>query len=271
VKNISTPLLLGLVLSATLAAAQTRIPDGTIIPVELKSTIAANNAKPGERIIARVAQDVPLGNGEKIKAGSKVLGEVLTSTSANGSQRATITLRFDKLESSGQVTPVLTDLRALASPLEVEAAQTDIASPDENKQPWSMTTNLIGGNDVAYRGAGEVDDGVKKVGRSTWGGSDWGVLEQAAAVPEEPCRGEVAGNSSPQAMWVFSHDACGVFGYHARIAHAGRTKPEGAIALNSQMNGNLKLREGSALLLRVEASGTIAQQRLANQIEYSAK
>jgi hypothetical protein len=78
-----------------------------------------------------------------------------------------------------------------------------------------------------------------------------GVLVAVTANPVERCRGEVAGNTNPQALWVFSSDACGVFGVeNVRIVHAGRTSPIGDIVVASDA-GRLRVQSGSGILLRV--------------------
>lgn len=242
-------LFVGVALSAALTA-QVNVPAGTVIPVELRSAIKVNKSQPGQPITAKVAQDVPLGNGTRIKAGSLVTGEVVAVSQARNSNPATITLRFDKVEVAGQPTPIATDLRAVASPLEVESAQTQTSGDDRGTSgQWAWSVEQIGGNDVSYREDGTVDSGVTPVGKPVYAGN-WGILATPASDPSEGCRGAVAGNYRPQALWVFSHDACGVFGYDATIADAGRRNPQSGIVIASNEH-NFQLRSGSAMLLRV--------------------
>lgn len=113
---------------------------------------------------------------------------------------------------------------------------------------WA-TRNLIGG-EVAY-GTGPVARGTEIVGE----GLIDGVLMPARAKDKFGCRGEVAGNRRPQAFWVFSSDACGVYGFSdLQISHAGRTPPIGEIMLASR-DGRVNLRSGSGLLLRINSAG----------------
>jgi len=81
-----------------------------------------------------------------------------------------------------------------------------------------------------------------------------GVLDQpnAASRQGKECRGAVDSNDSPEAMWVFSSDACGTYGLTSiLVAHAGRTEPVGVIVLVSE-KGRLKLPRGAGMLLRVD-------------------
>lgn len=83
---------------------------------------------------------------------------------------------------------------------------------------------------------------------------DDGVLVQARADSRQgrDCRGVVDDNKSPQAMWVFSSDACGTYGLsNIRVAHAGKTEALGVIVLTPE-KGHLKLPCDSGMLLRVE-------------------
>jgi hypothetical protein len=96
---------------------------------------------------------------------------------------------------------------------------------------------------------GSAENADDIVGRSVHGG----VLVQVRAKPGAACRGSIAGNPAPQALWVFSADACGVYGInHLVIAHAGRSAPAGVIVLASNA-GKLKIPGGTGMLLRVNA------------------
>jgi hypothetical protein len=241
----------GMFALSSLMIAQTNIPVGTIIPVVLNSSLDARSAKPGQTVTAKVAQDVPLDNGARIKAGTRVIGEVMAVNPAGNSEPASIALRFDKIDIAGRMQPIVTNLRALASPLEVWSAQTQVSGDERGSTPaWSQTVTLIGG-DVEYREAGTVENGSGPVGKSVYAG-DWGVLSQVVASPGKECRGAVQGNDKEQALWVFSHDACGTYGVDAVITQAGRTSKDGRIVVAST-GGDLKLRSGSAMLLRVNS------------------
>ena len=83
-----------------------------------------------------------------------------------------------------------------------------------------------------------------------------GVLMPARANLAQGCRGEVAGNRAAQAFWVFSSDACGVYGFEdLQISHAGRTTPIGEITLVAK-SGRMNVRTGCGLLLRINGAGS---------------
>ncbi len=195
-------------------------------------------------------QDVPLSPGVRIKEGSKVLGHVVEVTT--GAQ-AHISLQFDKLVSSHQTISITTNLRAIAGFMEILEAQIPPIGPGESDVFNWLTTVQVGG-DVVYGEGGPVstgEDANQIVGKAVNGG----VLGKVRAKEGTECRGAIDGNDSPQALWVFSSDACGTYGLeHIRIAHAGRTDPTGVIVLISN-KGGLKLPSGAGMLLRVIASG----------------
>jgi hypothetical protein len=225
------------------------IPSGTILPVRLNSTISSAKSKPGQLITGRIMQNVPLPSGELIRAGSKVIGHIVEVTPATTTVPARISLQFDKLISSDQTIPVTTNLRAVAGFMQILYAQTPTTGPGESDVFDWLTTIQIGG-DVVYGVGGPVaaaENANQIIGKSVPGG----VLAQVRAKEGTNCRGPVDGNDSPQALWVFSSDACGAYGLaHLSIAHAGRTDPTGVIVLASD-NGNVKVASGAGMLLRV--------------------
>src|SRR6202044_2532967 len=82
------------------------IPAGTILPIELRSTLSPEKSKPGQAISGRIMQDVPLPAGFRIKAGSKVLGRVVAVTPASAGVPPSISLQFDQLVTAGQTIPL---------------------------------------------------------------------------------------------------------------------------------------------------------------------
>jgi hypothetical protein len=230
-------------------ANESTIPSGTILPVVLRSSFSFDKSKPNQILHGKIAQDVPLPNGSKIPKGSTVEGHIVEVTPATGGNAAQVSIQFDKLLVAGKWIPVVTDLRAIAGFMAVmEAAAPGLAAGEGEVYDW-LTTTQIGGDSV-YGVNGPVmsaENASELVGHSVPGG----VLARVRAKEGTKCRGAMNGNDSPQALWVFSTDACGTYGIeHLTIAHAGRTSPEGTIILASE-TPNLKLRDGDGLLLRV--------------------
>lgn len=228
------------------------VPSGTILPARLNNTLSSAKSKPGQVITARIMQDVPLPAGVRIKAGSKVLGHILNVTPASNGSYARISLQFDKLVSAHQTIPISTNLRALTSFVDVVEAQTPTTAPGQGDDFYTLTTLQVGG-DVVYGNGGPVTTASNSndvVGKKL----NDGVLGQVRAKEGTKCRGVIDGNDSPQALWVFSSDACGVYGVeHISIAHAGRTDPVAVIVLASDQK-NLKIRAGAGMLLRVNSN-----------------
>ena len=229
--------MLGISLAAT---GQTAVPPpGTILPISLDSSLNGAKVRAGQVVQATIMQSIP---GTRIHRGAKVLGTVVLAE-PGGTQ---VALRFDAIRTHGKILQVRTSLRALASFLEVEEALIPEEMAIRGTTPETATTQQIGGEQV-YRGGGPVTAGLKVVGMP----APNGVLAAPRVSAGQPCRGAVAGDNRPQALWLFSTDACGVYGYpQLRIRGAGRTDPEGIILLVSD-KGKVLLRSGTGMLLRV--------------------
>ena len=235
--RIATSMLL---ISAAIAGAQ-EIPPATALPVTLNSTLDVRKVVPGQPITARIAQDVPLPSGGRIRAGSRVNGRVLQAGTKVGG-RTYIRLRFDQVGANGRDIAITTSLRAIASPREVQDAQLPQHGPILGESPANWTTTQVG-DDVVYRGGGHVMHDAKVVGDPVKDG----VLAVLLAVPRAGC--ETASGDRRLALWVFSSSACGAYGFYGRldIAHAGNSSPMGEIVLESKKKAHVDT--GSAMLL----------------------
>jgi hypothetical protein len=225
-----------------------QLPVGTVLPVKLDHGFSSKNARVGQVITGHIMQEVPLPNAGRIPEGAKVLGTIVAVSPAGNSLNAQVSFRFDQIEIHHKRTAVVTGLRALASFVEVAYAQLPETVPTFGSSYVSATTEQIGG-DIKYGYGGAVTDNQSHtVGTGTLSG----VLVHVRAQPEAGCRGPLDGEDRLQALWVFSSDACGVYGINGvSIAHAGRTEPLGEILLTAATGGDVTVRGGSGMLLRV--------------------
>lgn len=245
--------LLGCLPFASLARnleAQNTIPSGTIIPVELRSKIDSQKSNPGQPIVAAVAQDVPFGEKRTIHRKSKVLGRIVQIESTSG--RATLSLRFDSIELGHTRIPISTQLRALADYLSIQAAQLPTNAVDDAWFSSAWTTVQIGG-DAVYHGGGPVQSPTGEIVGKPTDCVECGVLDTVKSIPGPNCTGAVADDTHPQAMWMFSADACGVYGFNDLQFQNGSTiSRDGQILFSADKR--VKLPAGTALLLTVTGS-----------------
>lgn len=228
---LAFPLLTALSLSG-------QVPQGTILPAQLLSSIDTRRSEVGDRVPARLMQDISL-PGFRIPAGARLIGQIVEVRPDR------VSWRFDRLLTGGESIPIRTNLRALASPVEIHDAQlpSNSAGGDRGSAELDWNTIQVGGDVVYGRRGGVVTEGDEVVGHSLFGD---GVLGMPVA--GRGCRGTVGANA-PQAFWLFSASACGLYGYpDFSMIHAGRTDPVGVITITS--TGRLKIRTGSGMLLR---------------------
>jgi hypothetical protein len=222
---------------------------GTILPVTLNSALRSDMSGSGSAIVATVMQDVPLlGKGETLRKGSTVTGHVVeTMTPGNGSDESKISFQLDQVRLGNLTIPIATTLRAVASTSAVLAATPVLTSPE-----YAEYEIQIGGDQISYGADSPVMVGSQVVGKYT----SQGVLAYVDQNSGTPSGDTIDENARPQAFWLFSVNARGSYGFgDLKILHSGRTEPLGEIILTS--NGKaIKLGKGSALLLRVDGSGS---------------
>jgi hypothetical protein len=111
----------------------------------LNSSLSSRKSKPGQPISARVAQDVPLPIGMKIREGARITGHVVQVTPATQGAAAHISFVFDRVVASKKTLPITTNLRAIASPTEVESTQIPTMGMGCGDTWESRTTVQVGG------------------------------------------------------------------------------------------------------------------------------
>ena len=224
------------------------VPAGIILPVRLNNSISSKKAKTDQVFTARLMQNVPLPDRGRIREGARVLGHIVSVSAATPSSGARVSLKIDSLVVSGQTIPIRTSLRAIASPLEVEDAELPAWGADRGTSSNAYTTIQVGG-EVVYRGGGHVMRHGEVVGEPVYDG----VLARIRANVDGECRGAIDENEAPQALWLFSSDACGAYGFAGlEIVDTGRANANGEIVLATN-RGNLNIRSGTGMLLRVKA------------------
>ena len=223
-----------------------QIPSGTLLPAMLDDTVDSDKSKPGEAISAKLRQDVPLPHGGKIKRESKLLGHVVAVSPASGGNPYQITVKFEQVEVNKHPVTISVGLRAYATmELVAQSRQPANANSGNGTSVWDVNLSQIGGQ-IAYTGQKVVKWNGQVVGRIPQPG--W-VLAVPMANPGFGCAGPGA-NTAEQAFWVFSTNACGIYGNNdmTLVSGIGGTTP-GQIVFKSPKS--ITVRGGSGWLLQV--------------------
>jgi hypothetical protein len=241
--------LVVLVTLAPLRAAQPvqALPVGTFLPVALNSSIDSDKDKPGQRLDAKLKQNLSLTDGTIVKSGTELFGHIVSVSRGSGSTRARVVLVFDNIKMNGREYPITTSLRAAASMMAIFQARQPINSVAmDASSSWDYNTRQVGGDVVFGRKDVRSGDGV--VAMSPEPGTVVGVPR---ANPDAGC--PASDNKNLQSFWVFSTNACGVYGDDNADMDVSR-KPDdtkdGHITLTAAKR--VLLRGGGGLLLVVE-------------------
>jgi hypothetical protein len=221
-----------------------QLPPGTLLPIMLDRTIESGKAKTGDQIEAKLMQEVSLPDGGKIKRLAKVVGHVVAAVPPAGGKNARITFQFDTIELDDRPFPISTAVRAFASMQLVAQVRNPVnTNAGPGTSVWDLNISQIGGQ-IAYNGAKIVKaPNGQVVGHVVEPGAILGV---PMANPERGCAGST-NSTVEQAFWVFSTNACGVYGDDQRVTMVGGTAGQTTFASAK----NFSLRGGSGWLLQV--------------------
>jgi hypothetical protein len=224
-----------------------QLPVGLILPTRLNDTLKVKDLQKGTIVELRVMQDIPLPDRDKIPMKSLVRGSVVSAAKDSDGPGVNIALAFTQVADKDQNFSIATSLRAIASFMTVRDAQTPLNGIDTGSPPGWANTVQIGG-DIRYGDGGPVRNRHKqRVGKGVLGG----VLVHIAANPSLGCDGPIKGEDYLQALWVFSSDACGVFGMkEVKLSHSGSSDPVGEFTLHFEKD-DMKLDAGTAFLFQV--------------------
>jgi hypothetical protein len=223
-----------------------KIPAGTLLPAMLDDAVDTEKSKPGEAISAKLRQDVPLPGKSKIKRESKILGHVVAVSPASDGNPYQITVQFEQIEVNKRPVNISVGLRAYATmELVAQSRRPPNANSGNGTSVWDLNLSQIGGQ-IAYSGQKVVKWNGQAVGRIPQPGA---VLGVPMANPELGCAGPGA-NTSEQAFWAFSTNACGIYGSDDMTLVSGiGGANSGQIVFKSPKK--ITLRGGSGWLLQV--------------------
>jgi len=222
------------------------LPPGTLLPVMLNDTLDSNKSKPGQKINAKLKQDVILADGTTVKDGAELFGQVVSVSRSSGGVGARVVFVFDRIKMNGREYPISVGARAAASMMAIYQARQPMNSVAQDASSvWDYNTRQVGGDVVFGRNDVRSGDGV--VGMAPQPG--W-VVGIPRANPGAGC--PAPDNKNLQAFWLFSTSACGVYGDEDAAMEISRTPEDndkGQITLTAPKH--VLLRNGSGLLLTV--------------------
>lgn len=226
--------LLSLALGASVSFAQT-VPAGTVVPIMLSTTLDSDKAQPGQQVVGKIMDSVPLVSGGEIPEGAKVLGRVTAVAKADGKTLSVLAVQFDRIVYRGREVPIVANVRALASMMAVYDAQVPFFEPDTTPRSSVMLAPV--GGEPAFR-----PDNPEK---------SWGRYVRFSGDLPPGCGSRIDQEGGSGALWVFSPYACGAYGFGKSLAIAkdGSEDPVGNIILVAHKK--VDVHAGSGWLLRV--------------------
>ena len=212
-------------------AAPTRIAPGSVIPVQLTTTIDAKKAKPGDPVTAKVSMDMKTTGGEVIvPKDTRIMGHVTEAQARSKEQKESqVGIAFDRAVLKDGEIPLPMSIQAVIAP----------PSKDANNRGGGQGAPVTGGNTSTSPMGG---------GRSASSGGAGQTQPSSTApnaVPTEGTDNQQTGSARPQ----ITGNTQGVIGISNLKLDAAQNPTQGSV-LSSEKN-NVKVENGTMLLLKV--------------------
>jgi len=208
----------------------TGIASGSTIPAELAKSLDAKKNKQGDRVEARITQDL-LSNGEVVvPRGAKIIGHVTqTQPRAKGETSSMIGIAFDQMVmKNGKTVPMDAAIQAIAKPVQ------SAALAGAGNEPMSESGGMPAGGGMHGSAGGSVGG----MGRG-------GYPSGPAGVPNSNTGG--AGDAADQGPGGLTPGASGVIGLKDLSLSQGA---QGSVI--SSDSQNVHLDSGTQLMLKVK-------------------
>lgn len=124
------------------------LPEGTVLAVDLETSLSSESSRTGDLVLGRLAEDVRVGERVLVKSGAELRGRVTAAVPAGKVKtRARLAWDFDRLVVGGKQHPI-------------EARAIDITARDTRKRDGA----IVAGGAAAGAVVGAIADGKKGAG-----------------------------------------------------------------------------------------------------------
>jgi len=214
------------------AAGTPRIAPGSVIPVQLTTTVDAKKAKTGDQISAKVTQDLKAGSGQVIvPKDTKVIGHVTEVQASNKEQKESqLAISFDHaVTKNGEEMTLPMSIQAIIAPSALNAGNNSAPTPDAGAPIESQNTGPMSPGNRS----GMSSNSYPQSPNPPMPGGGGTTGEQSGTSPHQP----ITGNTQ------------GVVGISHLTLSQASSGTQGSVV--SSEKGNVKLESGTLMLLKV--------------------
>lgn len=241
--------------AASSAAAVTKngnnasIAAGTQIATELQSSLSAENAKVGDKVVLKTKQAIKQNGLVVVEKGSKLVGHVTeVQKKAKDSAGSKVSVLFDTLQQKGSTSPISATIVSITKVSSALSAADDSANTDFSGSTSTRTTSSSSSGGGLLGGVGNTVGGVANTATSNVGN----VANTAVGTV-----GSVAQTAGSTTRAIGSNIA------GLQISQSADASANGSSTL-SLNRGNLKLEKGTTFNLALSESANVGAEKPGN-------